>query len=178
MARTVPNTDQCRAAWKIHLAASKTKWGRQEQEMQTTTTRARKPKPAPRLVVATYTMDARTFALHFTKGHEDSLAGQEYLPENISFEVEQQYRSFHYRLHQTLVSLAHVHEQDPPEAGIDRAISALIENHNYGWKELAGISGLVAVFPDRNDIATRVDGKVIHHKYIEDAVEALANTAI
>jgi len=146
--------------------------------MQATTTRARKPKPAPRLVVATYTMDSRTFTLHFTKSHQNSLAGQEYLPEDISFEVEQQYRSFHHRLHMTLVGLGHVHEKDPPEAGIDRAIEALIENHNYGWKELAGISGLVAVFPDRNDIATRVDGKVIHHKYIEDAVEALANTAI
>jgi len=163
-ARTVPNTDECRAAWKIHLAAGGT------SNMPGTRTAVATVKP-PVIVAATSSMDKVSFARHFTKRHRNSLAGQDSLPDDVTFEVEQMYRVFHARLH-GLNRYKHEHEPDSMEDSVDRAIDALIENRNFGWKELAGINGLVAVFPD-GQIATRIEGRIRHHETIEDATDRL-----
>jgi hypothetical protein len=125
----------------------------------------------PTVVAAASSMDSVTFARHFTKRHKSSLAGQDSLPDDITFEVEQMYRVFHKRLH-GLNRYKHEHEPDSIEDSVDFAIECLIENRNFGWKELAGIDGHVAVFPD-GQIATRINGKVIHHRSIEDATDRL-----
>lgn len=132
---------------------------------------ARKAKPV--VVIAASEMDSTTFARHFTHRHRDSLAGQETLPDDVTFEVEQMYRSFHTRLH-GLRRYKHEHEPDRPEVAADFAIGCLLENRNWGWHELAGIHGHVAVFPDgKKKIATRIDGVVIHHDKIEEATNRL-----
>lgn len=161
--RTVPGTVQCKAAWKIHIAAGRV------NNMQ-----AMKAKPVqpPTIVKSISEMDKVAFAMHFSKRHKGSLADLNELPPNMPFEVEQMYRSFHLRLHETGVGLRHEHEPEAIEDSVDRAIECLIENRNFGWKELAGIEGLVAVFPD-GQIATRVGGRTIHHDTIESATDRL-----
>lgn len=157
-----------RAAWRIHSATS----GMDEGEMASAKTAAR-PTRKVTVVIAASDMDATTFARHFTHRHRDSLAGQETLPDDITFEVEQMYRAFHMRLH-GLRRYKHEHEPDAPEVATDRAIFCLIENHYWGWHELAGIQGHVAVFPEgKKRIATRIDGVVVHHKEVEEATNRL-----
>ena len=125
-------------------------------------------------VVAVSEMTLETFVKHFNNRHKDSLSGMTALPEDIDFNIWQLYIGFHYRLHNTKTrkQLGHDHEADDPSFSIDRAIECLEENRNFGWKELAGIEGLVAVFPD-GDIATRIKGVVKHHKNIENATDRL-----
>jgi hypothetical protein len=130
------------------------------------------PAKPPVIVASITSMDTEQFRLHFSKRHKSSLAGQTELPTNITFEIEQMYRSFHQRLHETRVGYKHEHEPPDIEYSVDRAIECLIENNNFGWKELAGIEGFVAVFPD-GQIATRVDHKIKHHDTIEDATDRL-----
>jgi hypothetical protein len=103
----------------------------------------------PIIIIAASEMDTATFAAHFSKRHKGSLADMPELPANIDFNVEQSYRAFHNRLH-GLRKYKHQHEQDSPEVSIDRAIECLFENRNWGWKQLAGIEGLVAVFQARS----------------------------
>jgi hypothetical protein len=173
-ARTRPADDYTRWAWKIHLAAS----GRRRATMPTATRTRQQKHTKPRRVIATSEMTQEQFTIHFTRSHGDSLAGMEELPPDLTFEVEEAYRAFHYHLHGARIDYDHDHEPDPPEAGIDRAINALIENRRRGWYEIAGTYGYVAVFPKNNleaplDIATRVDGIVVHHKSIEEATDRL-----
>jgi hypothetical protein len=162
----------CRAAWKIHLAAS----GIRDTEM-VVKEKERPPRAKPKTVVVSITkMDTAAFAGHFTMRHKGSLADLSALPPDMPFEIEQMYRSFHDRLHETRVGYKHEHEPPDIEESVDRAIESLIENHNYGWKELAGINGFVAVFPD-GQIATRVGGKIEHHNTIEDATDRLVQAS-
>ena len=119
-------------------------------------------------------MDTIAFARHFSKRHKGSLAGQETLPDDVTFEVEQMYRSFHLKLHALGTGLRHEHEPESIEDSVDHAIECLIENNNFGWKELAGIDGHVAVFPG-GEIATRVNGRVKHHDTIESATDRLVS---
>jgi hypothetical protein len=126
----------------------------------------------PTIIIAESEMDTAAFTTHFTKRHKGSLAGMPELPANIDFDVEQSYRAFHRRLH-GLRRYKHEHEQDAPEVGIDRALECLFENHNWGWKQLAGINGLVAVFPT-GDIAVKAKGfKVMHFNEIDEATDYL-----
>jgi hypothetical protein len=115
-------------------------------------------------------MDGPTFIKHFNNRHQNGLANMGPLPEDMAYQDEQRYRAFHRRLHQS--RLPHFHDPDPPEAGIDRAIECLIENRDWGWKEIADVYGYVAAFPD-GQLATRVDGIIFHHKKIEDATDRL-----
>jgi hypothetical protein len=168
------------AAWKILRAVQEIE-DRAGEGTMATAVRPRKKVIKIKLVVAASEMDSETFARHFTHRHADSLAGQETLPDDITFEVEQMYRAFHFRLHGTRprAELGHEHETENRADAIDHAIYCLIENHNWGWKELAGVTGKhVAVFPpsDRfpnGDIAVRVNGVVTHHKTIESATDHL-----
>lgn len=130
-----------------------------------------KTRQPPIIVVSASAMDTMTFARHFTARHKGSLAGQETLPDDVTFEVEQMYRAFHFRLH-TLHKYKHEHEPEDEADAVDHAIECLIENGNWGWKELAGIDGHVAVFPD-GKIATRINGAVKHHDTIENATDRL-----
>jgi hypothetical protein len=139
-----------------------------------------KTKEAPRvakppvMVVAASGMDTVDFAAHFSKRHKDSLADLAELPANMTHEIEQMYRSFHRRLHE-IRKYRHEHEEDDIEVAVDRAIEALFENRNWGWKQLAGLDGcMVAVFPD-GKIATKVDGKVKHHDEIDEATDRLVS---
>lgn len=134
------------------------------------------------VVISITSMDTEAFAAHFTRRHKSSLADLDELPANMTFEIEQMYRSFHERLHATRVGYKHEHEPPDIEDSVDRAIECLIENRNYGWKELACINGMVAVFPPSDDfpsgdIATRIDGKIKHHKKIEDATDRLVQAS-
>lgn len=122
----------------------------------------------PTLVVAASAMDTTAFAAHFSKRHKGSLADMAELPATIDFDMEQAYRAFHTRLH-GLRRFKHEHEPDAPEIGIDRALECLFENHNWGWKQLAGIDGLVAVFPT-GQIAVRPGGRKA--KYFNEIDEA------
>jgi len=135
------------------------------------------------LVMAETSMDVIAFTTHFSKRHRGSLAGAKELPKDIDFNIEQMYRSLHRRLHE-LEPYRYKHEHEPPdlEDSVDWAIECLLENHNWGWKELAGIDGMVAVFPPSDDypsgdIATRIDGKIRHHKKIEDATDRLLSAS-
>ena len=167
-ARNIPNTNQCRAAWKIHLAAGR-------PVMVVKTREPRQTVKPPVKIVAASSMDTAAFAAHFTKRHKSSLADLEELPADMPHEIEQMYRSFHMRLHETRVGYKHYHAEEEIEVGVDRAIEALIENHNWGWKELAGLPDcLVAVFPD-GQIATKVNGKVKHHDEIDEATDRLVS---
>jgi hypothetical protein len=126
----------------------------------------------PVIIVADSEMDTPTFAAHFTKRHKSSLAGMPELPASIDFGMEQSYRAFHRRLH-GLRRYKHEHEPDAPEVGIDRALECLFENHNWGWKQLAGIDALVAVFPT-GDIAVKAKGyKIQHFNEIDEATDYL-----
>lgn len=128
----------------------------------------------PVMIVAASSMDTAAFAAHFTRRHKGSLANLDELPPNMPHEIEQMYRSFHRRLHD-LRRYKHEHEEEEVEVSVDRAIEALIENHNWGWKELAGLNGaMVAVFPD-GQIATKVYGKVKHHDEIDEATDRLVS---
>jgi plasmid stabilization system protein ParE len=119
-------------------------------------------------------MDTAAFAAHFTRRHKGSLADLAELPANMTHDIEQMYRSFHRRLHE-INRYRHEHEEDDVEVSVDRAIEALFENHNWGWKELAGLNGcLVAVFPD-GQIATKVNGKVKYHNEIDEATDRLVS---
>jgi hypothetical protein len=171
-ARTRPGDNYTRWVWKIHLAAS----GSRRKAMPTATRQRKHVKP--RRVIATSEMTTEQFTLHFTRSHGDSLAGMEELPVDLSFEVEEAYRAFHYHLHGARIDYDHDHDEDPPAAGVDRAIQSLIDNRRRGWYEIAGTYGFVAVFPKNNleaplDIATRVDGVIIHHVDIEEATDRL-----
>ncbi len=136
---------------------------------------AAKPKAAkaPRLIVAVSEMDQATFVKHFNHRHGDSLQ-MEYLAEDIDFNIWQLYIAFHFRLHNTQ-EYKHNHEPDAPEVAVDKAINCLIDNRNWGWKELAGITGHVAVFPD-GQIATRINSAVRHHEDVESATDRLLRT--
>jgi hypothetical protein len=115
-------------------------------------------------------MDIATFIRHFNGRHKDGLGNMGPLPENMAYQDWQRYLAYHRHLHQS--RRRHYHDPDPPEAGIDRAIECLSENRDWGWKEIAGVYGYVAAFPD-GQLATRVDGVVFHHKTIEDATDRL-----
>jgi hypothetical protein len=144
---------------------------RGEARVATRTTRSAKPAKAPVLVVATFEMSGDIFVKHFNNRHQDGLAGMTSLIEPVEFATEQLYRAFHWRIHNT-EQVEHYHAPDPPEASVDRAIECLIENHNWGWKELAGMTGFVAVFPD-GKIATRVDNVIEYHETIEATTDRL-----
>jgi hypothetical protein len=49
-----------------------------------------------------------------------------------------------------------------------------MENRDWGWKEIAGIVGHVAAFPD-GQLATRINGEVEHHESIESATDRLVD---
>jgi hypothetical protein len=142
-----------------------------ERPAKTAAKETAKARPKKRIIAAS-DMDTETFALHFTHRHRSSLADMDELPGTISHEVEQMYRSFHTRLHLTRVTYKHYHDPDSPDVAVDRAIKCLIEDHNWGWKELAGLEGQVAVFPD-GQIATRVSGRKEYHNNVEDATDRL-----
>jgi hypothetical protein len=82
------------------------------------------------------------------------------------------YRAFHKNLHKARADYDHEHGMEDEIEAVDFAIECLIDNRNWGWKELAGIQGHVAVFPD-GQIATRIKGIVVHHKTIEEATDRL-----
>jgi hypothetical protein len=127
----------------------------------------------PTLIVAVSAMDTPTFAAHFSKRHKNSLADLSELPANMEFSIEQNYRAFHMRLH-GLHRYKHEHEPDAPEIAIDRALECLFENHNWGWKQLAGVNGLVAVFPDGQISVRPGRGRAIFHfKEIDEATDCL-----
>jgi hypothetical protein len=131
-------------------------------------------KKRKQLVNPICSMDRATFAKHFNARHGDSLADLAGLPEDMVFEVEQMYRAFHKNLHASRVDYEHDHGIEDEAESIDYAIECLIENHNWGWKELAGVRGHVAVFPDgKKSIATRINGVVVHHGTIEEATDRL-----
>jgi hypothetical protein len=173
-ARTRPADEYTRYAWKIHLAAS----GSRKATMAPGTATRQRKHVKPRRVVATSEMTTEQFTIHFTRSHQDSLGGMEELSSGLNFEVEEAYRAFHYHLHNTRIDYSHEHDPDPPEASVDRAISSLIENRQRGWYEIADTYGCVAVFPKNKpdaplDIATKVDGVIIHHANIEEATDRL-----
>jgi hypothetical protein len=131
----------------------------------------------PTIVIAVSAMDTATFAAHFSKRHKGSLADLSELPADMAFEVEQSYRAFHFRLH-GLHKFRHEHQPDAPEIAVDRALECLFENHNWGWKQLAGIDALVAVFPT-GDIAVKAKGsKVMHFNEIDEATDCLLDFTI
>lgn len=125
----------------------------------------------PRIVIAASAMDTAAFAAHFTRRHKGSLAGQPELPANLDFNVEQSYRAFHMRLH-GLRRYKHEHEPDAPDIAIDRVIECLFENRNWGWKQLAGVDGLIAVFPD-GQIAVKYNNRTRHFDEIDEATDYL-----
>jgi hypothetical protein len=139
-------------------------------QVQRRNSRSRQQEP-PQRIVATYEMDTKTFVRHFSMRHKVSLSGMDALPDNIDYNVEQAYRAFHRRLH-TTEQLAHYHDPDPPEAAIDRCIELIIQNRDWGWKEIADIHGHFAAFPD-GKIATRVDGSIVYHGDISEATDRL-----
>lgn len=125
----------------------------------------------PTMIIAASAMDTAAFTAHFTRRHKGSLAGMPDLPATIDFNGEQNYRAFHARLH-GLRKYKHEHEPDAPEIAIDRALECLFENHNWGWKQLAGIDGLVAVFPD-GQIAVKCNNRTKHFDEIDEATDYL-----
>jgi hypothetical protein len=125
----------------------------------------------PTRIVATYDMDVATFARHFSMRHREALTtDQRQLPYDLDYNTWQLYVAYHRRLH--LKSLTHYHDPDPPEAAIDRCIELIIQNRDWGWKEIADIYGHFAAFPD-GKIATRVDGAIIYHGDISEATDRL-----
>jgi hypothetical protein len=124
-----------------------------------------------KVVIAASNMDTAAFAAHFTRRHKGSLADQIELPANMNFDVEQGYRAFHNRLH-GLRRYKHEHEPDNPEIAIDRVIECLFENRNWGWKQLAGVDGLIAVFPD-GQIAVKFNNRTRHFDEIDEATDYL-----
>ena len=129
-----------------------------------------------KVVVSITSMSTEQFAMHFTKRHRGSLAGLSELPADMTFEVEQMYRAFHERLHETRVGYKHCHEPPDIEYSVDRAIECLFENNNWGWKKLAGINALVAVFPD-GQIAVKTGKVTWHFKEIDEATDCLIDFA-
>jgi hypothetical protein len=125
-------------------------------------------------VRATYDMDTETFAKHFSIRHSDSLAGMTHLPAKISYEVELSYRKFHERLHATRprTDYDHEHTPDPPEAAIEWSLLCLQRNKARGWYEIAGCDAVVSYW-DGDHFATRIDGVIVHHDDIPDAVDRL-----
>jgi hypothetical protein len=140
-----------------------------ETQGQRRTARNRRQEP-PQRIVATFEMDTPTFVRHFSMRHKAALVGMDALPDNIDYNVEQAYRAFHRRLH--LEELPHYHDADPPEAAIDRAIELIIQNRDWGWKEIADVHGHFAAFPD-GKIATRVDTIIEYHGDISEATDRL-----
>lgn len=63
--------------------------------------------PVP--VIPISEMDKEAFTAHMSLRHNDSLGGLAELPSTISEYDENLYRSFHKRLHETRVDLAHDH---------------------------------------------------------------------
>ena len=166
-ARNVPNTEQCKAAWRIHKAAIRS------SDMAGLRTAVRQePSTAPPIavIIAASDMDTAAFARHFSKRHRGSLADMAELPADIGFDIEQQYRAFHNRLH-GLRRYRHEHEPDAPEVGIDRAIECLFENNNWGWKQLAGVEGLVAVFPNGQVAVKHSARKAVYFNEIDEATD-------
>lgn len=161
---------ECR---KIQLVMLRLQDGKADEGTMTVAT-AKKQKPPKQTVVAVSEMTEEVFSKHFNHRHGDSIK-MEYLPEDMDFNIWQLYIAFHFRLHNTRVDFDHEHEPDAPEVAVDKAIECLIENRNWGWKELAGITGHIAVFPD-GQIATRINGAVQHHKTIEEATDRLIKT--
>ena len=136
------------------------------------------PTQTGQIVVAASEMDKETFAKHFNRRHRGDLSGMDHLPEDgtLQFAIWQLYVSFHYRLHNTKSTIKHRHQPEAPEYAVDKAIECLIENRDVGWKELAGVAGHVAVFPDTGQIATRINGAVRHHKTVKEATDRLLQT--
>jgi hypothetical protein len=66
--------------------------------------------PEKELVANADEMDKSAFAKHMTYRHIDSLGGLNYLSENLDDYVEECYRIFHDRLHETRIDLEHEHE--------------------------------------------------------------------
>lgn len=134
---------------------------------------AEKPSAAVplKVVIAASAMDSAAFAAHFTRRHKGSLAKQSELPANMDFNTEQAYRAFHTRLH-GLRRYKHEHEPDELDIAIDRVIECLFENHNWGWKQLAGVDGLIAVFPD-GQIAVKYNNRTRHFDEIDEATDYL-----
>jgi len=127
----------------------------------------------PTLIIAASAMNTASFAAHFTRRHKGSLADLSELSPDISFDVEQGYRAFHARLH-GLHKYKHEHEPDAPEIAIDRALECLFENRNWGWKQLAGVNALVAVFPDGQISVKPGKGRAIwHFSEIDEATDCL-----
>lgn len=132
-------------------------------------------------VRATYNMDTSTFAKHFTMRHADSLAGLTTLPEDMAYDVEMAYRSFHRRLHETrpLSDYDHDHTEDPPEAAIEWSLFCLRGNRARGWHEIASLEGVVVgYFPDKDTWATRVNGEIDYQDTIEEVVAYLMDITI
>jgi hypothetical protein len=131
----------------------------------------------PTIIVAASDMDTAAFAAHFTRRHKGSLGDLPELPADMEFNIEQMYRAFHTRLH-GLRKYKHEHEPDAPEVGIDRAIECLFENNNWGWKQLAGVNALVAVFPDGQISVRPGRGRAIFHfTEIDEATDCLLDFA-
>ena len=170
-ARNAPGTEECKAAWRIHFAAG-------ASNMAGLRTAVRPPQASqPTLIIAASAMDTVAFTTHFSKRHKGSLADLIELSPDISFDVEQGYRAFHRRLH-GLRKYKHEHEPDKPEVAIDRAIECLFENNNWGWKQLAGVNALVAVFPDGQIAVKQGKGRVTwHFKEIDEATDCLLDFA-
>jgi hypothetical protein len=177
-ARDIPDCEHNRA-WKLYMAEARKMqlYGLREQD-RALAGRQREPVPKTKQkkVIAVAEMDDEIFVKHFNARHKDSIADMTNLPFPIDFGIWQLYVSFHYRLHNTRVDLDHYHEEDAIEDRIDRAIECLIERAWGGWFEIAGIEGLVAIFPGHEDIATRIKGVVVHHKTIEEATDRLLAT--
>lgn len=121
-------------------------------------------------VAATSAMDTETFCKHFNARHKADLGGLTQLdPKRLMFEIEQQYRAYHLRLHRVKAQ-QHQHRDEPPYARIEYALRCLEENHMTGWREIAGASGVVAFFPtgDRPFAVRKPSGT----KYYDDAESA------
>jgi hypothetical protein len=140
-----------------------------KQEQTSRKTRLQSTDP-PAHIVATYEMDTKGFVKHMNARHKEGIRPSTALPFDMDYRTEQAYRAYHRRLH--LEHLPHYHDQDPPEAGIDRAIELIMENRDWGWKEIADIVGHVAAFPT-GQLATRVDGVIIYHQDISEATDRL-----
>jgi hypothetical protein len=173
-ARDIPDCEH-NLAWKHYMAEARKMqvYGLRQQDKIIA---GRQPEPMPQSkkvkVGAVAEMDDELFVKHFNARHADSLSGMNALPFPIEFNIWQLYVAFHYRLHLTRPDLKHYHEEDALEDRIDRTIECLIERAWRGWFEIAGIEGLIAVFPGE-DIATRINGVVEHHKDIEEATDRL-----
>ena len=174
---------ECR---KLQLAALRLE-KKDEDEMTTMAETGRTPETGGRsrrrqliqLVNAAGGMSSEHFRLHFNTRHSGSLSGVTELPEGYAFNVEQLYRSFHFRLHATRTAqeLGHEHKPDDPIDSVAHAIRSLDENGNTGWYEIAMASGAFVSVDSEGKIRTRRrdSENVQRHRTAEDAAEWLLN---